>query len=83
MKKFLGVATAIGFMALSAGAFAAEEASGMIKALNPETRTIVLDDGNTYTVAEGVVIENLKPGSEVKVSYEEMDGKKVIKEVKW
>ena len=82
MKNLLGVATAVAFLTLSGGAFA-EEASGMIKSMNPETRTVVLDDGNTYTVAEGVVIENLKPGSEVKVSYEEMEGKKVIKEVKW
>ena len=82
MKKLLGVATAIGILALAGGALA-EEASGMVKSMNPETRTITLDDGNTYTVAEGVVIENLKPGSEVKVSYEEMEGKKVIKDVKW
>ena len=80
MKKLLGVATAVAFLTLSGGAFA-EEASGMIKSLDPETRTVVLDDGSTYTVAEGVTIENLTPGSEVKVSYEEMDGQKVIKDI--
>jgi Cu/Ag efflux protein CusF len=44
--------------------------------------TIQLEDGTMYTVAEGVALDTLKPGTEVTVSFEEKDGTKNATDVK-
>ena len=80
MRKVLGVITAIAMLGF-AGAASADEASGKIESVDPGSRTIMLDDGNTYTVSEGVAIEGLQPGTEVTVSFEEQDGQRVASEV--
>ena len=49
--------------------------------MDPQSRTIILDDGNTYTVSQGVALESLRPGSEVTVSFEEQGGQKVVTEI--
>jgi len=59
-----------------AGAWAAE-VEGKIQTLDTSDRTIVLDNGTRVTVADGVAIENLREGSEVKVTFEERGGKNV------
>ncbi len=43
--------------------------------------TLVLEDGTTFTLAEGVSMEGLEPGTEVTVSYEDQDGTLVATEV--
>lgn len=80
MKKFLGVATALALLGM-AGAASADEASGTIQSVDPDARTIVLEDGSTFTVGEAVDLESLSPGTEVTVSYEEQDGTKTATEV--
>lgn len=69
MLKMFGAVGAAALFAL-AGAANAEEASGKIEALDPGAGIIILDDGQTYTVAEGVSIEGLQPGDTVTVSFE-------------
>ncbi len=59
----------------------AEEAGGKIAAVDPSAGTIVLEDGTTFTIAEGVSMEGLQPGTEVKVSFEEQDGQLIASEV--
>ena len=56
MLKMFGAVGAAALFAF-AGAANAEEASGKIEALDPGAGIIILDDGQTYTVAEGVSIE--------------------------
>ncbi len=48
----------------------AEEAQGTVEAVDPATGTIILDDGQTYSAADGVSIEGLQPGDTVTVSFE-------------
>jgi Cu/Ag efflux protein CusF len=59
----------------------ADEADGRIIAIDQTSGTIVLDDGTTFTVSEGLSMDGLEPGTEVTVSYEEMDGQLVATEV--
>ena len=80
MKKLLATMSTIAVLSLS-GAALAEESSGKIEAMDPQSRTIILDDGNTYTVSQDVALESLRPGSEVTVSFEEQGGQKVVTEI--
>ena len=80
MKRSFAVVTAVALLGLSAAA-GADEASGRIEAMDVQSRTILLDDGNAYVLSEGIAIESLQPGNEIKVSYEEEGGQKVVKEV--
>jgi hypothetical protein len=80
MKKSLVTIAAIATLGF-AGVASADEASGKIEAMDVQSRTILLDDGNAYIVGEGVAIESLQPGAEVTVSFEEQGGQKVASEV--
>ena len=83
MAKVLCVALTVLLVLSVAGAWAAE-VEGKIQTLDTSDRTMVLDNGMRVTVADGVAIEGLREGSEVKVTFEERDGKNVatIVEVK-
>jgi len=64
-----------------AGAALADEATGTIEAVDADARTILLNDGSTYTVAANVAIEELVPGTEVTVTYSvDGDGDEMIAE---
>ena len=80
MKKLLAPLTALAFV-FSVAVAQAEEAGGKIAAVDPSAGTIVLEDGTTFTIAEGVSMEGLQPGTEVKVSFEEQDGQLIASEV--
>lgn len=80
MRKMIAPIAAVAVFALSHAA-AAEEISGKVQAMDAPSRTILLDDGNAYVVGEGVAMDALKPGTEVKVSYEEKNGQRVATEV--
>jgi len=75
MRKLLPVLAATAFLGF-AGSALADEATGRIQAIDPASGTLMLEDGTLFTVSEGVAIDTLQPGTEVTVSYEEMDGKK-------
>ena len=81
MKNLLAVLTAVLFLG-AAGIALADEAKGKVQTVDPATRTIQLDDGTMYTVAEGVALDTLKPGTEVTVSFEEKNGQKTATDVK-
>lgn len=80
MNKFLSALTGLAFL-FAASAAIADDAAGKIKAVNEENQTITLEDGVTFHLAEGISMDNLKPGTEVTVSYEESEGKKVATKV--
>lgn len=75
MNRILVALSAVGFM-VAAGAALAEDAKGKIQAVDPAARTLQLEDGTIFTVAEGVAMDALQPGTEVTVSFEEKDGQK-------
>jgi len=78
MQKILAPLAGLAFL-LSAGAVYAEDASSMITSVDEQTLT--LEDGTSFTIGGGVSTEGLEPGTTVNVSYEEMDGQKVVKSV--
>jgi hypothetical protein len=73
MKKILALLSTVAFLG-AAGIASAEEASGVIQTVDPAARTLQLEDGTIFMVSEGVPLEELQPGTEVTVSYEETDG---------
>jgi hypothetical protein len=78
MNKLLAPFAALAF-ALSMGIAQADEASG--KVASADSQTLILEDGTSFTIGEGVMVEGLEPGTEVTVSYEEQDGQMVATEV--
>ncbi|HEV8676025.1 MAG TPA: DUF1344 domain-containing protein [Methylomirabilota bacterium] len=56
----------------------AEEATGKIQKVDQDQKMIVLEDGTQLWIGDGVSMDQLAEGTEVKVSYEEKDGKKWI-----
>ena len=56
-----------------------DEAAGIIAVIDEST--LILEDGATFTISEGVSIEGLEPGSEVTVSFEEYEGEIIATEV--
>jgi len=80
MKKILGVALALVFVVAVGGAWAGD-IDGKITSVDTSARTIQLDYNTEISVAEGISMDNLKEGANVKASYEERAGKKVVTKV--
>jgi hypothetical protein len=83
MKKLLSilslsVVTIVMVLVLSPLAYAAD-VQGKIKSVDPSGRMVTLDDGTMLTIPPALKIEKqaLKPGANVKASYQEKDGQKV------
>lgn len=68
MKKLL-IATAAALVA-TVYAFAGE-VEGVVKEVNAETHALVLEDGTSYTVAEGVDLSAVMAGDTVKVTFDD------------
>lgn len=76
-----GIVTAM-LLAFSAVAASAMEVEGKIQSVDPTERTITLDDGTKIWVSDTMASGGeLKEGAEVKISYEEKDGKNVATSV--
>ena len=78
MHKLVAPFAAFAFV-FAAAIAQADETAGTVAAA--DMYTLVLEDGTTFTLAEGLSLEGLEPGTEVTVSYEEQDGKLVATEV--
>ncbi len=78
MNKLIAPIAALAFV-FSAATAHADEVAGKIA--GADSIILVLDDGTIFTLAEGVSVEGLEPGTEVTVSYEEQDGQLVATEV--
>jgi hypothetical protein len=55
----------------------AGEVEGKVQSLDSSERAFTLDNGTKIWVAEGMSMDKLKEGAQVKASYEERDGKNV------
>ena len=80
MNKLIASFAAIAFVCSIAIA-QADATGGKIATVDPAAGSITLEDGTTFTIAEGVSMEGLEPGTEVTVSYEDQDGTLVATEV--
>ena len=76
----MGIAAAV-LLAVSALAASAMEVEGKIQSVDPSERTITLDSGTKIWIADSMASDDLKEGVEVKVAYEEKDGKNVATSV--
>ena len=81
MLKSLTAALALMAGLALAGAAAAQEMSVTIKSYDPTARTIIVEDGTSYTIEEGVTVTQLKAGSKAKLVITEKGGKKVVTKV--
>ena len=78
MNKLIAPFAALAFT-LSIATAHADEAAGKVAAVDDST--LMLEDGTTFTISEGVSTEGLEPGTEVTVSFEEQDGQLIATEV--
>ena len=77
MVRRLVIAIALISAVLVPAAAWAADMEGKVQSLDATDRTVVLDNGTKFWLSEAVVIDSLKEGTEVKVSYEEKDGRPV------
>jgi hypothetical protein len=80
MKRYIGPLSALALLAFAGPAIAAD-VSGKIQEIDEEARTIILEDGSSYQLGQGVALEGLSVGQEVTLSLEDEDGKMVAQDV--
>ncbi|OCW57287.1 DUF1344 domain-containing protein [Hoeflea olei] len=68
MKKI--ILTAASVLAFAGAAYAAE-AEGVVSNYDPATKMIMLESGETFTVADGVEVGDLQPGGKVTITYDD------------
>ena len=68
MNKIL--ATVVASAAFVASAYAGE-IEGVVKAYDEASKTVTLEDGSTYVLAEGVAADGLVAGVKVKVTFDD------------
>lgn len=66
---------------LATSAAFADDAEGAITKIDATKQTITLDDGNTYKLPGEFDVASLKKGMEVVLSYDEVDGEKLISDM--
>ena len=69
MNKIL--ASLVASAAFISMAFAGE-IEGVVKAFDAATKTITLEDGSAYVLAEGVAVDGLAAGAKVKVTFDDV-----------
>ena len=68
MKKF--VAMLLASAAMVATAYAGQ-IEGTVKAFDPATKTVTLEDGSAYVLAEGVAADKIAAGAKVQVTFDD------------
>jgi ABC-type phosphate transport system substrate-binding protein len=78
----VGVLALVAVLALGTMASAAD-ISGKVKAVDPAGKSITLDDGTTLMIPATAKVDKkaLAPGTDVKASYEEKGGMKVVNSI--
>ncbi len=82
MSRIIAIAAVLSLAAFApvVGAWAAE-IEGKIQAFDPTERSVVLDDGSKLWLPGDATLDSLKEGAEVKVTYEERDGKNMVTDI--
>ena len=78
LKAFV---SAVALSVAVSGAAWAADVEGKIKSVDTIEKSFTLEDGTKVWIGEGVLIDKLKEGSDVKASYEEKDGKNMATSV--
>ena len=70
MSKIIRAALAAPILALAMPLAAlAGEVSGTVAQVDPDARTLILESGEAFTLAEDVALEEISPGLQVVVTY--------------
>lgn len=80
MNRFVAPLAALAFV-FSVAIAHADETAGKVAGVDMSTGSLMLEDGTTFIVGEGVSTDGLEPGTEVTVSFEERDGQLIATEV--
>ena len=72
LASFAVLAFAVSTATAHAHEAASDEAAGKIAVVDESI--LILEDGATFAISEGVSTEGLRPGSGVTVTFEEQDG---------
>ena len=75
MHKLLVTAGAAALLAASSFAAYAADATGAIQTIDATAGTVTLADGTVYVLPAGFDAASFQVGDEVKITYEEADGK--------
>jgi hypothetical protein len=81
MSRHLIVALMLSIAAFAPLAAFAADMEGKVQTVDTSERAFTLDNGTKIWLADEVAIDTIKEGAEVKVSYEERDGKPVATSV--
>ena len=57
-------------LGLISAAFAGEM-QGVVASVDPDARMLILESGETFSIAEGVTMDELAPGTQVVVTFED------------
>ncbi|WEK52325.1 MAG: DUF1344 domain-containing protein [Candidatus Kaistia colombiensis] len=69
MRNLIIAAAAAAFLASGAAAIAAEQTEGTVISVNASNGTLTLQDGQTFTFANGTQLYGILPGQTVGVSH--------------
>ena len=76
MFRRIVISTALLVTAFVSAAVAAD-IEGTVQSVDSTERTVTLDNGTKIWLPDGVAADGVQAGAQVKVSYEEKDGKPV------
>lgn len=75
MRTLIGAVAAVLMMS---GAALAAEAEGQVKSVDKEKSIITLDNGKTYKLPGEFDVDNIKPGMEILLAYDVVEGENLI-----
>ena len=81
MHKLLVSAGAAALLAASSIAAFAADATGAIQSIDATAGTVTLEDGTVYVLPAGFDSATFKVGDQVKITYDEADGKMTATEI--
>lgn len=67
------VSSAAALLALMGTAYAAE-VEGVVQTVDPSTRQITLDTGESFTAPEDAALDEMAPGDKIKVTVDDSSG---------
>ncbi|MCX5579552.1 DUF1344 domain-containing protein [Kaistia terrae] len=74
MRNLIIAAASVAFLASGAAAIAAEQTEGKVISVNASNGTLVLQDGQSFTFANGAQLYGILPGQDVGVTHDGSQG---------
>jgi Cu/Ag efflux protein CusF len=78
MFRRIAVIAALFAAALAPSVTGAADMEGRVQSVDTTERSVTLDNGAKLWLSDSIVVDTVKPGAEVKVMYEEKDGKPMV-----